>query len=348
MDRPAGSGVRITALGGGTGLSRLLRGLKVCSENVTAIVTTADDGGSSGLLRNDLGIIPPGDIRSCILALANTEPTMEQLINYRFTEGSLAGQNFGNLFLAALTGVSGSFEVAVRHLSDVLAVTGRVLPVSAEPSCLTAVFDNGAEVTGESCISGYKKAEKHRIRKIGLKRPVKATDDALEAIVDADLVVLGPGSLYTSVIPNLLIGGVADALKASRALRVYVCNIMTQFGETEGYTCFDHAGEIIKHAGGPVIDACLVNTASVPEDVLVRYANENAEAADIDRGLFVKAGIELRERPLLFLKDGQVRHHPLRLAQSLMELLTEKRPRAGLHGQADESLLVWLEETLDA
>jgi uncharacterized cofD-like protein len=325
----------------------MLRGLKLCSENITAIVTTADDGGSSGRLRSDLGIIPPGDIRNCILALANTEPTMEQLINYRFTDGTLAGQSFGNLFLAALTGVSGSFEVAVRQMSDVLAVTGRVLPISAVPSCLTAVFQNGERVTGESSISEYKKAEKHRISKIEFKHPVSATDEALEAIVEAELLLLGPGSLYTSVIPNLLAGGVADALKASRALRVYVCNIMTQEGETEGYSCFDHVEEIHNHAGGRVIDVCLVNTSPVPEDVLKRYAGENAGIAEIDRSLFIKAGIELRERPLVMLKNGQVRHHPLRVAQSLVELLLEKRPRAGLYKQADEALAAWLNERLE-
>jgi uncharacterized cofD-like protein len=346
IDNLRGSGIRIAALGGGTGLSSMLRGLKLCSENITAIVTTTDDGGSSGMLRSDLGIIPPGDIRNCILALANTEPIMEQLLNYRFTDGSLAGQSFGNLFLAALTGVSGSFETAVRQMSDVLAVTGRVLPVSTEPAQLEAIFENGMSIAGESKITDCKKMH-NRIREIRLiPETPKAHGDVLDAIAGAELIVLGPGSLYTSIIPNLLVDGVAEALRASRALRVYVCNIMTQEGETEGYTCFDHAREINSHAGGPVIDICLVNTAPVPEKILDRYADEGAGVTQIDRHLFAKAGIELRERPLLALRDGQARHHPLRLAHALTELLIEKQPRAGLYGQADESLLVWMREKI--
>ncbi|MDR0326245.1 MAG: YvcK family protein [Oscillospiraceae bacterium] len=347
LDSLRGSGIRITALGGGTGLSSMLRGLKLCSENITAIVATSDDGGSSGALRNDLGIIPPGDIRNCILALANTEPTMEQLLNHRFTDGSLSGQSFGNLFLAALTGVSGSFETAVRQMSDVLAVTGRVLPVSAVPTQLEAVFENGTRVTGESRITDCKKKEKSRIRRVSLSKPVKAHHDVLDAIRRAELVMLGPGSLYTSIIPNLLVDGVSEALQASRGLRVYVCNIMTQEGETEGYDCFDHAREINKHAGGQVFDICLVNNAPVPEEVLGRYAGENAGVADIGRKQFAEAGIELRERPLMMLCGGQVRHHPLRLAHALTELLIEKRPRTGLYRQADEALLEWMREKLE-
>ncbi|MDR0292909.1 MAG: YvcK family protein [Oscillospiraceae bacterium] len=342
-----GSGIRIAALGGGTGLSSMLRGLKLCSENITAIVTTADDGGSSGMLRQDLGIIPPGDIRNCILALANTEPTMEQLLNHRFSEGSLAGQSFGNLFLAALTGISGSFDTAIRQMSEVLAVTGRVLPVSVGPTVLEAVFENGMRVSGESSITECKKRQKCRIQKVRLiPETAKANADVLESVERAELVVLGPGSLYTSVIPNLLVAGVAGALKATRALRVYVCNIMTQEGETEGYSCFDHAREITDHAGGPVFDVCLVNNAPVPEDILRRYAGESAGAARIDRKLFAEAGIELQERPLLRVRDGQVRHHPLRLAHALTELLIEKRPRAGLYGQADEALRDWMREQI--
>jgi uncharacterized cofD-like protein len=341
-----GSGIRITVLGGGTGLASMLRGLKLCSENITAIVTTADDGGSSGMLRNDLGIIPPGDIRNCILALADTEPMMEQLLNYRFTDGSLAGQSFGNLFLAALTGISGSFETAVRQFSDVLAVTGRVLPVSGEPAQLEADFENGAVIIGESRITQFKKKEKSRIRRVRLTKPVKANSDVLDAVRCAELLVLGPGSLYTSVIPNLLVSGVAEALQSSRALRVYVSNIMTQEGETEGYTCFDHVREINSHAGAQVIDVCLVNSQPVPEDARKRYAEENAEVAEIDRRLFAEAGIELRERPLLLLRDGQVRHHPLRLAHALTQLFIEKRPRTGLYRQADESLLEWMRDQI--
>jgi uncharacterized cofD-like protein len=211
---------------------------------------------------------------------------------------------------------------------------------------LEAVFEDGTRVVGESRITNRKKKEKSRIRRVRLAAPVKAQNDVLNAIRRADLLVLGPGSLYTSVIPNLLVDGVAEALQASRALRVYVGNIMTQEGETEGYTCFDHAREICSHAGGPVIDVCLVNSEAVPQDVLERYAEENAEVADVNRKLFAEAGIELRERPMLLLHGGQVRHHPLRLAHALTELFIEKRPRTELYKQADESLLEWMREQL--
>lgn len=347
LETARSSGIRITVIGGGTGLSAMLRGLKLCSENITAVVTTADDGGSSGMLREDLGIIPPGDIRNCILALANTEPTMEKLLNYRFTEGSIAGQSFGNLFLAALTGVSGSFDEAIQRMSEVLAVSGRVLPVTQEPMVLEALFENGTRVLGESNIFSFKKQQKCRISEVRVipDRP-RAHDDVIEAIMEADLVVLGPGSLYTSIIPNLLVDGISRALSATRALRVYVCNIMTQEGETEGYTCFDHARELSNHAGGVVFDICLVNNSPVPEEIVPLYAEEKAGPTEIDRYLFAAAGIELRERPLLEIKNGQVRHDTSKLALALCELCFEKRPRAGLYGETDNILLSWLREQL--
>ncbi|MDR1692855.1 MAG: YvcK family protein [Oscillospiraceae bacterium] len=342
------SGIRIAALGGGTGLASMLRGLKQCTENITAIVTTADDGGSSGQLRQDLGIIPPGDIRNCILALANTEPTMERLLNYRFPEGTLAGQSFGNLFLAALTGVCGRFDEAIERMSEVLAVTGRVLPVSKGPTLLEALFENGARVTGESGIFAVKKEQKCRIKEVRLiPRNAKARDDALSAVAEADLVVLGPGSLYTSVIPNLLAEGLSEALEATSGFRVYVCNIMTQEGETEGYSCYDHAREILRHAKRPVFDVCLVNSAPVPDSVNALYAKEGAGVARLDRRLFAEAGIELRERPMLTIAGGQVRHHSLRLAAALIELLIEKRPRTGVDRHADETLLTWLRDATE-
>ena len=196
---------RIAVIGGGTGLSTMLRGLKKLSRNITAIVTVADDGGGSGMLRADLGMPPPGDVRNCIQALANTEPIMEKLLAYRFTEGSLKGQSFGNLFLAALNGMSDTFDEAVRRMSDVLAITGRVLPVTNENVYLAAEFDDGSEAVGESHIAEFKKGTDKRIRRVRLipERP-RALPQALEAIEDADMIVLGPGSLYTSIMPNLV------------------------------------------------------------------------------------------------------------------------------------------------
>ena len=215
-------GPKITAIGGGTGLSTMLRGLKKYTRNLTAVVTVADDGGGSGVLRRDIGMPPPGDIRHCMEALANVEPIMQRLLTYRFTEGGLAGQSFGNLILAALNGVTGSFEEAVSQMSQVLAITGRVLPVTSADVQLEAVFENGARVVGESKICDVKKQQDCRIHHVELipAKP-KALPAALEAIREADLLLLGPGSLYTSVIPNLLVAGVPEAIRASDALQHY-------------------------------------------------------------------------------------------------------------------------------
>ena len=218
-----GAGPRIVAIGGGTGLSTMLRGLKSRTRSLTAIVTVADDGGGSGMLRQDLGMPPPGDIRHCMEALANAEPMMQQLLTYRFPEGSgnLTGQSFGNLILAALNGISDSFDQAVARMSEVLAISGRVLPVTNENVALEATFENGTRVLGESKISAFKKEQDCRIESVRLlpEHP-KALPEAVRAIGEAELILLGPGSLYTSVIPNLLVDGIADAVRASDALKI--------------------------------------------------------------------------------------------------------------------------------
>ena len=244
------------AIGGGTGLSTMLRGLKRHTNNLTAIVTVADDGGGSGVLRQELGMPPPGDIRNCLEALANVEPLMSELLHYRFTEGSLRGQSFGNLFLAALNGISGSFDQAVSRMSQVLAITGTVLPVTTANVQLEAEFENGARVLGESKIFYCKKREDCRIRRVRLlpERP-PALAPAIAAIEEADMILLGPGSLYTSIIPNLLVDGIAEAILRSDALKIYIANVMTQEGETEGYSNSDHAvppvpGELRHHPPG--------------------------------------------------------------------------------------------------
>ena len=345
MNTIGSSGIKIAAIGGGTGLSAMLRGLRLCTENITAIVTTADDGGGSGVLRQDMGIIPPGDIRNCILALANTEPAMEKLLDYRFTEGGLKGQSFGNLFLAALYGLSGSFEQAVLHMSDVLAITGQVLPVSNQPTHLEALFENGTKIEGESRISAFKKEQKCRIKEIRIyPQNPSANDSAVRAILDADLVVLGPGSLYTSIIPNLLVCKISEALQKTKAFRIYVCNIMTQEGETEGYTCYDHAAELNRHAKGSVFDICLANNRSVPEEIIPLYAGESAEPVATDRELFAQNGIVLEEYPLLQMKNTRVRHHPIDLAFALCDLFVQNAPRSGGFAEADNRLLSWLKE----
>lgn len=325
---PRAHGPRIAVIGGGNGLSTMLRGLKSYTENITAIVTVADDGGGSGKLRADLGMPPPGDIRNCLEALANAEPLMGELMHYRFTEGSLKGQSFGNLFLAALNGISPSFEEAVSRMSEVLAITGRVMPVTTANVQLEAEFENGTAVVGESRIFRFKKEQDCRIRQVRLlpEHP-RALPAALSAIRDADMIVLGPGSLYTSIIPNLLVSGIAEEIRHSAALKVYVCNVMTQEGETEGYTVCDHIAALFKHSAPGLFSLCLANSAPIPPEVLTRYAGEGAEPilckADECRAL----GVELIARPVAMVEGGFVRHDPDLLARELITLHAERSVR---------------------
>ena len=316
---------RITVIGGGTGLSTMLRGLKKLSRNITAIVTVADDGGGSGMLREDLGMPPPGDVRNCIQALANTEPIMEKLLAYRFTEGTLKGQSFGNLFLAALNGMSSTFDEAVRRMSDVLAITGRVMPVTNENVYLAAEFDDGSEVVGESHIADFKKGTDKRIRRVRLlpQRP-HALPQAIEAIEKADMIVLGPGSLYTSIMPNLVTDGVAEAIAGSDAFRIYVLNVMTQDGETEGYTASDHIEALFTNSGHHLFDYCLANSLEIPAAVLERYRSEGAEPVVIDDEAVAKLGVAVLRAPVASWSSGYVRHNPDALSRELLRLYREK------------------------
>ena len=321
-------GPRIVAIGGGTGLSTMLRGLKKYTQNLTAIVTVADDGGGSGMLRQDLGMPPPGDIRHCMEALANTEPVMEKLLTYRFTEGSLSGQSFGNLILAALNGITGSFEEAVTQMSHVLAITGRVIPVTSADVRLEAVFENGARVVGESQIAAFKKEQDCRIHHVGLlpEHP-GATPAALEAIGDADLILLGPGSLYTSVIPNLLVEGVAQAVAQADAPKIYICNIMTQDGETEGYTAADHLEALLVHGAPGLLDLCLANTAPVDPELLEKYREEDAVPLTVDRERIARLGLELVECPVASEGGNYARHDPDKLAQAILDIYRRRAMR---------------------
>lgn len=320
-------GPRVVAIGGGTGLSTMLRGLKSRTKNLTAIVTVADDGGGSGALREDLGMPPPGDIRHCMEALANAEPVMQELLAYRFPKdsGRLTGQSFGNLILAALNGVTGSFEEAVAQMSQVLAISGRVLPVTSADVKLEATFENGTAVVGESLIADFKKAQDCRIRKVRLlpENPM-ATPSALEAIREANLIVLGPGSLYTSVIPNLLVDGVAQAICESDALKMYVGNIMTQDGETEGMTLSDHVAALLEHSGTGLIDLCVANSSLVDPAMVQRYKAEDADPIVVDRERIEAMGVEVVERPMLSGTSIYARHSADRLGEVVMEIYEER------------------------
>ena len=320
-------GPRVVAIGGGTGLSTMLRGLKLHTQNLTAIVTVADDGGGSGVLREDLGMPPPGDIRHCMEALANAEPVMEQLLSYRFPAGSgrLTGQSFGNLILAALNGIYPSFDEAVARMSEVLAISGRVLPVTNADVKLEATFENGTSVLGESKIFQFKKEQDCRIRSVRLlpEHPA-ALPAALEAIADAELILLGPGSLYTSVIPNLLVDGVSEAVCRSRALKMYICNIMTQDGETEGMTASDHVAALLRHSGPGLVDLCLCNSAPVRPRLVERYKEEDAAPIVVDREAIEALGVQLVERPVSSETSNYARHSVTRLAQAVMDIYRER------------------------
>lgn len=318
---------RIAAIGGGTGLSTMLRGLKKITPDLTAVVTVADNGGGSGVLRQELGMLPPGDIRNCLQALANTEPTMEALLAYRFPCGSLQGQSFGNLFLAALDGIYGGFDTAVAKMSEVLAITGRVLPVTTENIQLIADFSDGAAITGESQISLYKKAAGARIQRVRLSpESPPALPACLEAIRQADVILLGPGSLYTSVIPNLLVDGVAQAVRESSALRVCVMNLMTQEGETEGYTGEDHVRALFDHGGPGLFDLCLVNGRPIDPGVLAEYRKAGSVPIAVDPEQLARWGVRVETAPVAAWKNGRIRHDPDGLARAVQRLY--RRPPA--------------------
>ena len=315
-------GPKIVAIGGGTGLSTLLHGLKQYTNNIAAIVTVADDGGSSGRLRQQFGILPPGDIRNCLVALAETEPMMRDLFQFRFQEGSdLGGHSFGNLFITAMTKLTGDFEKAVKESSKVLAIRGQVIPSTLSKVALVAEHNDGSRTEGEALIP----TKESPIRNVYLKPDnVAATPEAVRAIQDAELIVFGPGSLYTSILPNLLIREIRDAIAASGALKIYVCNIMTQRGETDNYSTFDHLNALITHAKSRIIDYAIVNTAKVPERLITKYKAEDAAPikSDIDR--IKKAGFRVIEEGIIEAGDV-IRHDSEKLAQIIAGLFEEKK-----------------------
>ncbi|KJU72287.1 gluconeogenesis factor YvcK family protein [Clostridium baratii] len=319
-------GPKIVVIGGGTGLSTMLRGLKYYTSNITAIVTVGDDGGGSGALREDLGMLPPGDIRNCILALADTEPLMEDLLQYRFTEGRLKGQSFGNLFLAAMDGVSDNFVGAVQKMSSVLAVTGKVLPVTLDDMKLMAQLDNGNVVEGESDIPEEAFKQKSKINRLMIvPEDAKPLEEALQAIKDADAIVMGPGSLYTSVIPNLLVKGIVSEIKKSSAYKIYISNVMTQPGETDRFKVYDHIKVLKKYGGKDIVDCVIANNGSISDDMKKKYKDKNSDIVTIDRDKLKDFGIEIVEKNLIKVSKGTIKHDSDYLAQVLVETIMEKK-----------------------
>ncbi|WP_299143197.1 uridine diphosphate-N-acetylglucosamine-binding protein YvcK [uncultured Dialister sp.] len=336
-------GPKVVAIGGGHGLSMLLRGMKNRTSNITAIVTVADDGGSSGRLREEMGIIAPGDLRNCLVALADKETVLEQIFQYRFGgEGELAGHSLGNLFLAALIKQFGSVQNALEAASKVLNIRGQVMPATSQKVRLRAKMSDGEIVEGESEISAYPEKigrDVKIVRMTTVPRAPMAVGDALEAIKEADLITLGPGSLYTSVLPNLLVPEILEAIRKSGAPVLYICNVMTQPGETTGYTVGDHLKALVDHIGGGVVDFVLANNGTPSPDVLKKYEKAHAFPVSIDRKKVESLGAQLIEADLLgsargavqdteVLSDEIIRIHNLLQAKIAPEALEEYLKRS--------------------
>nr|WP_253188447.1 gluconeogenesis factor YvcK family protein [Leptolyngbya sp. 'hensonii'] len=330
-------GPKIVAIGGGTGLSTLLRGLKEYSANIVAIVTVADDGGSSGRLRREIGVLPPGDIRNCLAALADEEKLVTELFQYRFKAGDgLQGHSFGNLFLTAMAEVTGDLERAIAASSQVLAVRGAVLPATLSDVKLWAELSDGRYVEGESSIT----AARGQIVRIGcLPAAPPALPKALQAIHEADYIIIGPGSLYTSVIPNLLVPEIAEAIAACQVPRIYVCNVMTQPGETDGYTVSDHIRAIDLACDQPLFDAVLVQKRSPSAQALIRYAQDDSQPVILDRETVKQLGRRIVLADVMQEDEltGLVRHDPQRLAKVLLRWYGRVQGLTALTG-AEEKL----------
>lgn len=314
--RKLNRGPKIVAVGGGTGLSMLLKGIKNITNNITAVVTVGDDGGSSGRLREEMGVLPPGDIRNCIAALSNDEDLVTKLFQYRFKSGEgLEGHSFGNLFLTALCSITGDMVRAVKESSNVLSIRGRVLPSTLDDMKLVAEMEDGRIIHGESNIP-----EAHgRIKRLFTDpKNCKALDDVIAAIRDAELIILGPGSLFTSVIPNLLISEISHEIARSKAKKIYVCNIMTQPGETDGFSVSDHVNALIKHAGSKkIIDTVLVNDF-MPSNLAKKYQMSGSYPVITDYENLKKIGVNIFSRKLIEdNKDGFVRHSSHRVARAI-------------------------------
>ncbi|KAA6447538.1 MULTISPECIES: gluconeogenesis factor YvcK family protein [Bacillus] len=312
---------KIAIFGGGTGLSVLLRGLKHKPVDITAIVTVADDGGSSGRLRNELQIPPPGDIRNVLAALSDVEPLVENLFQHRFNKGSdLTGHSLGNLILAAMTNITGDFFHAVTEMSKVLNVRGRVLPAANTSVILHAEMEDGQVVSGESTIPSYGQ----RIKRVFLTpEKIDPLPETLEVIRGADLIIIGPGSLYTSILPNLLVPKIGEEVLKASAKKVYICNVMTQPGETLNYSAADHVKALNDHMDRPFIDTILINNEDIPDEIKQKYAKELARPVDFNVDDLKTMGLEVIRDRIVTYKNDVIRHDTHKVASLLVDLLKE-------------------------
>ena len=316
--------IKVVTIGGGTGLSVLLRGLKKYPLEITAVVTVADDGGSSGKIRSDMNIPSPGDIRNVIAALSDVEPYLEKMFQYRFDSGEVKGHPVGNLMIAAMTDIHGDFSTAVKVMSRILNVRGTVLPTTNDIATLNAVLSDGEIIRGESSITKAGGVIDHVY--ITPSR-VKPNEDVLKAIEEADYIIMGPGSLYTSIIPNLVISNVSEKIRESKAKKIYVCNVMTQHGETDNYSVCDHIVAINKHVEENIFDLVIANSREFDDSILSKYHKEKQEAVKIDQEKIEELGIKLIKNDDVGIVDNNtIRHNADKVSELIYDYIIDDKP----------------------
>ena len=316
--------IKVVTIGGGTGLSVLLRGLKKYPLEITAIVTVADDGGSSGKIRSDMNIPSPGDIRNVIAALSDVEPYLEKMFQYRFDSGEVKGHPVGNLMIAAMTDIHGDFSTAVKVMSRILNVRGTVLPTTNDIATLNAVLSDGEIIRGESSITKAGGVIDHVY--ITPSR-VKPNEDVLKAIEEADYIIMGPGSLYTSIIPNLVISNVSEKIRESNAKKIYVCNVMTQHGETDNYTVSKHITAINKHVGENIFDLVIANSREFDDSILSKYHKEKQEPVKIDHEKIEALGIKLiKNNDVGIVDNNTIRHNADKVSELIYDYIIDDKP----------------------
>jgi uncharacterized cofD-like protein len=320
--------MKIVVFGGGTGLSILLRGLKKYTRDISAIVTVADNGGGSGVLREDLGMLPPGDMRNCIIALSDIEPIMVSLMQHRFNDGYLKGQSFGNLLIAAMYEIFGDYEHALKEIGSIFRLSGKVLPMTLQDAQLKAHLDNGECILGEKDIPDYVSKSNCKIDRVSLVPEVcTPLEETLKDIKEADIVLLGPGSLYTSVIPNILVSNITEAIVESKAKVFYICNLMTQPGETDNYNVYDHVNAIIKHSSRYLIDYVIANDELISESQIQNYKFKGAKQVILDDEQIKKLeeiNIKVISSDFTEIKKNYIRHNSEKIGQLLFNYVTEK------------------------
>ena len=316
--------IKVVTIGGGTGLSVLLRGLKKYPLEITAVVTVADDGGSSGKIRSDMNIPSPGDIRNVIAALSDVEPYLEKMFQYRFDSGEVKGHPVGNLMIAAMTDIHGDFSTAVKVMSRILNVRGTVLPTTNDIATLNAVLSDGEIIRGESSITKAGGVIDHVY--ITPSR-VKPNEDVLKAIEEADYIIMGPGSLYTSIIPNLVISNVSEKIRESKAKKIYVCNVMTQHGETDNYTVSDHMVAINKHVEENIFDLVIANSREFDDSILSKYHKEKQEPVKIDHEKIEALGIKLiKNNDVGIVDNNTIRHNADKVSELIYDYIIDDKP----------------------